>query len=129
MNLADKVIAALASYEDFEESMETIRKNAYGPVYLVGGKVYRTVSEVIHGINVGARESDWDALVMGDVKHVYWIETVYKGGASFLPYDRGPIERAIPVEDAYGSCAGRGGADGVYVGSDPNLGARRFDRF
>jgi hypothetical protein len=67
MNLVDKIAKALSSHEDFEEVMRIIRKNAYGHPYLVGGKIYRTVSEIIHGIDVGARQADWDALVMGDV--------------------------------------------------------------
>jgi hypothetical protein len=71
MSLVDKVIQRLSSHKDYEEAIKTIRKNSYGQVYLVGGKIYRTVSEIVHGIECGAKDADWDALCMGEVKVTY----------------------------------------------------------
>ena len=68
MNLTDRIVDRLKSYEDYEEVITTARKNSYGPLYLVGGKIYRTIIEELTGREVGAKTADWDVLVMGDIK-------------------------------------------------------------
>ena len=70
-HLVTQLIDKLRSYKDFEEAIKAIRKNSYGPIFLVGGKVYRTLSEIIHGGDFKATSVDWDALVMGEVKMNY----------------------------------------------------------
>jgi hypothetical protein len=69
--LVNRLIERLNTYGDFEEAIKAIRKNSYGPTYLVGGKIYRTLSEIIHGEDCKAAKADWDALVMGEVKLTY----------------------------------------------------------
>jgi len=68
MNLADRIIKRIESYSDYKSSIKVIRNNSYGPIYLVGGKVYRTIIEELTGRDVKAASVDWDALCMGDVK-------------------------------------------------------------
>lgn len=84
MSLVDKVIMAISSHEDYEEVMKTVRKNAYGPTLLVGGKVYRTVSEIIHGTECGSKDADWDVLIMGDVKTAY-VPSGWNAVTSYYP--------------------------------------------
>lgn len=63
-----EIIQRIRSHVDFDDVYAMARRQSYAPMYLVGGRVYRTVIEVITGNNVGANEADWDFLVMGAIK-------------------------------------------------------------
>ena len=70
-NLADRVLKKISSHEHYDEVMKVVRKNAYGKIFLVGGKVYRTAIEVMHNYYCQSESSDWDFLVLGDIKTIH----------------------------------------------------------
>jgi hypothetical protein len=61
------VMQKLFSDPDFHTVAQLVKRNTSGKVWMVGGKVYRTIIEVVHGYYCGAREADWDFLCMGEV--------------------------------------------------------------
>lgn len=65
-----EVLDRIKSYPDADTAIQYAFKNCYGPMYLVGGKVYRTLIEMMTGRDVGAKFADWDFLCMGDIKDV-----------------------------------------------------------
>lgn len=44
----------------WEEVYDIAKSNSKGRVWLVGGKVYRTLAEILHGVSVGAASCDYD---------------------------------------------------------------------
>jgi len=62
------VLSLIMSYPDAKETFDYARKSCYGPTYLVGGKVYRTLIEMMTGRDVNAQAADWDFLCMGKIK-------------------------------------------------------------
>lgn len=65
---AERLLAWISSHKDFVAITSAVMQNCYGPVYLVGGKVYRSIAEIVHGGNFGSDSADWDFLCLGDVK-------------------------------------------------------------
>ena len=64
----DRLMSRICNYDDFSEVITIARASAYGPLFLVGGKLYRTIVEMTHGYDCGAALADWDFLVLGSVK-------------------------------------------------------------
>ncbi|MBV1929315.1 MAG: hypothetical protein KUG81_07375, partial [Gammaproteobacteria bacterium] len=62
------VVECIMAYPDAKETLDYARKSCYGPTYLVGGKVYRTLIEMMTGRDVKAQTADWDFLCMGEIK-------------------------------------------------------------
>jgi len=65
--LPSVIMRRIMAHKDFHEVATQVSRNASGKIYLVGGKVYRTAIEVIHGYYCGANEADWDWLCVGEV--------------------------------------------------------------
>lgn len=97
----DEILERIASYPDAKTSIEYAEKNCYGSTYLVGGKVYRTVIEMMTGKDVGARTADWDFLCMGEIKIVRnpprgWRRNVFSCSGSRPGYARRSIAVVSP---------------------------------
>lgn len=71
------VMQRIMQHPDFSEVANLVRRNASGRIYLVGGKVYRTIIELVHGYDCGAKDVDWDFLCMGTVakRHRAYLHT------------------------------------------------------
>jgi len=63
-----EIIRRIREHVDFDDVYTMARRQSYAPMYLVGGRVYRTVIEVLTENKVGASDVDWDFLVMGKIK-------------------------------------------------------------
>lgn len=135
MNLSDRVIERIKSYEDFESSMQTIRKNSYGPIFLVGGKVYRTIIEELTGRDVGAAIVDWDALCFGDVKPTHipegWRRNFHNSASKLnsLGLEKGVsrVRRTTSVNKRVRFNPYYGGASGPYQSINKGAGAHKID--
>lgn len=80
-----ELIRRIQSAPDFDEVWEIARKNSYGPVLMVGGRVYRTITEMVHGYDCGSQKSDWDFLVLGAVKQVLVPRLGARNSSSWTP--------------------------------------------
>ena len=62
--LATAVIKKVQAYPYWQEVYQMARSFS-GEVYLVGGKVYRSIIEIEHNRDCGSETSDWDFLLFG----------------------------------------------------------------
>lgn len=64
--LIDPLIARLNTFPLAQEVFQLITLYTGGSeIYLVGGKIYRNLIELLHFINVNAESKDWDFLCLG----------------------------------------------------------------
>lgn len=61
------IMQKVMEHKDFHTVATMVARNTSGKIFLVGGKVYRTAIQLIHGYDCGAEEADWDFLCMGEV--------------------------------------------------------------
>lgn len=61
-NLVPKLIEKIQSDPEFPTVWEIATHNCQGPIRLVGGRVYRTLIELIHNVKFDSSECDWDFL-------------------------------------------------------------------
>lgn len=124
MSLVDQVVASIQAMPDYEDAIKIIRKNSYAPFYLVGGKVYRTVASIIHGVDCGADRADWDALVLGEVK-LTWLPY---GWSNVVPFNKDKKRNSLQLSKGgnyiaphwrynYGSSA----FSGTYTSRSPKI--------
>lgn len=106
--ISNETISTIKADPYFKEVYEIARKNSTGPVYLVGGRVYRTLIEKIHDCYVKANRSDWDFLVLGKVKSCYipgsWTPQTNQappiGSKTFSPMSSGQISQPPRIRNA-----------------------------
>ncbi len=61
--LCAQVMAAVRKDDRWQAILDVVRANATGQkLWLVGGKVYRTLAEILHGKSAGAWDADFDFL-------------------------------------------------------------------
>ncbi len=61
-HLGKKVMDRIVLEPEWPKALEVARGNARGELWLVGGKVYRTLAEALHGKVAGASKCDFDFL-------------------------------------------------------------------
>jgi len=61
------IMSKIMKHPDFHEVATLVKRNTSGKIYLVGGKIYRTAIELIHGYECGSKDADWDFLCEGEV--------------------------------------------------------------
>ena len=66
-SLARAIMQKVMRHEDFHTVAELVSRNTAGRIFLVGGKVYRTAIELIHGYDCKSEQADWDFLCVGEV--------------------------------------------------------------
>jgi hypothetical protein len=59
---ANEILQRIEKLPDWEEIYDIACHNSKGPVWLVGGKVYRTLAEILFKNNAGSKECDFDFL-------------------------------------------------------------------
>jgi len=65
--LPTAIMQKVMAHADFHVVADIVRRNTSGKIYLVGGKVYRTAIELIHGYKCNSEGVDWDFLCIGEV--------------------------------------------------------------
>jgi hypothetical protein len=63
-NWVDPLLASLNQDPAFADIVDRVTKICGGPIYLVGGQIYRRLANIIHGIDTPV-ERDWDFLCLG----------------------------------------------------------------
>lgn len=92
---ASELSRRITSYPEYQQVWEIVTKNCDGPVRLVGGRVYRTLLEIIHGISFGADKCDWDWVTTKFGKLT--IPETYAATSIRLTMYDSPFEYAVPT--------------------------------
>lgn len=85
--LSKAAMKRIKQHPDFNEVMNLVTRNTSGEVFLVGGKVYRTIVELVHGYDCGAEEADWDFLCLGDVVKKHRVYVFGDWSPDISPYE------------------------------------------
>jgi len=84
--LSEEILKRLKGHTDWVAASYMARKNSHGPLYIVGGKVYRLALELVHGINANWRDGDWDFLADGELCAPWRAECVDDWEPGDTPY-------------------------------------------
>lgn len=70
-SVVNELMSKLKAAPLYDDVVNIGLRNSYNSFYLVGGKVYRGLAEIIHGDVRGFNSCDWDILVMGKPYNIW----------------------------------------------------------